>query len=98
MNDDLQGRWLTFAVVAWPAFMMAAVLEMLVFALADPLQLHTLSGNALALPPQAVYTLSFFVFWLVGIGSGLMTLSLARSSHRINREGPVGQAGGTRSL
>ncbi|MEO5735437.1 MAG: hypothetical protein ABIN96_14165 [Rubrivivax sp.] len=94
MADRLQRGWRYLAAIAWPAFIMAAVLELLVFALVDPLQLHTLSGSELALSAQAVYTLSFFVFWIAGIGTGLMTLSLARSSRRINREGPVGPVGG----
>lgn len=92
MTADLHGRWRSLAVVAWPAFMMAAALELLVFALADPVQLRTLSGNALSLAPESVYALSFFVFWIVGIGSGLMTLALARSARSINRDGPLGPA------
>ena len=50
--------------ILWPAFLMAGVLEVLVFALVDPQQLHV--GSApLPLSSQAVYTISFFVFWAV---------------------------------
>lgn len=48
--------------ILWPAFLMAGVLEMLVFALVDPAQIRV-GGAPLALSVQAVYTLAFFVFW-----------------------------------
>lgn len=43
--------------IAWPAFLMAGVLEMLVFAMVDPQDLHWF-GQPLALSRQGVYTLS----------------------------------------
>lgn len=51
--------------ILWPAFLMAGVLEMLVFALVDPDTLHWFGGAEVSLAPSAVYTLAFFVFWLV---------------------------------
>ena len=60
-------------VIAWPAFLVAAVLEMLVFALVDPSNLHWF-GSPLALSREAVYSLAFFVFW------GLTTVSSALTS------------------
>ena len=50
--------------ILWPAFLMAGVLEVLVFALVNPQQLH-LGGDPMPLSAQAVYTISFFVFWAV---------------------------------
>ncbi len=49
--------------IAWPAFMAAALLELLVFAHVDPADVHTLAGAPVELSRQAVYTLSFFGFW-----------------------------------
>jgi hypothetical protein len=49
--------------ILWPAFMAAALLELLVFAHVDPSDVHTLAGERLELSRQAVYTLSFFGFW-----------------------------------
>ena len=60
--------------IAWPAFLVAAVLEMVVFALVDPGDLHWF-GSPLALSREAVYTLAFFVFWgLTMVSSALTTL------------------------
>lgn len=60
--------------IAWPAFLVAAVLEMVVFALVDPSDLHWF-GSPLALSREAVYTLAFFVFWgLTMVSSALTTL------------------------
>lgn len=63
-------------VIAWPAFLVAAVLEMVVFALVDPGDLHW-SGSPLALSREAVYTLAFFVFWGLTMASSALTTLLA---------------------
>ena len=68
------------AVVLWPAFLMAAVLEMLVFALVDPAQLQGIDGTPLGLSAKAVYSLSFFVFWAVVAAACAMTAWLAETS------------------
>jgi hypothetical protein len=61
--------------VLWAAFLMAAVLEMVVFALVEPESLRWFGGDALDLSPRAVYTVSFFVFWAVtAVGAGLALL------------------------
>ena len=64
--------------VAWPAFLAAAVLEMLVFAFIDPSELHW-RNQPVTWSAQAVYTLSFFIFWLVAmLASGLAVLLASR--------------------
>ncbi len=63
--------------VVWPAFLAACVLEMCVFAMVDPLHLHW-SGHALEWSRQAIYTASFFLFWLIAAGACAMTALLAR--------------------
>ncbi|KRB99019.1 hypothetical protein ASE11_11935 [Hydrogenophaga sp. Root209] len=62
--------------IAWPAFLVAAVLEMIVFALVDPSDLHWF-GSPLALSREAVYTLAFFVFWGLTVASSALTTLLA---------------------
>jgi hypothetical protein len=48
---------------------------MVVFALVEPESLRWFGGDALDLPPRAVYTLAFFVFWAVtAVGAGLALL------------------------
>lgn len=63
-------------VIAWPAFLAAAVLEMVVFALVDPSSLHWF-GSPLALTREAVYTLGFFVFWGLTMASSALTTLLS---------------------
>jgi len=76
--DDTRLRLRSMSVL-WAAFLMAAVLEMLVFALVDPQDLRWFGGELLDLSPRAVYTLAFFVFWAV-IAAGA-ALALLLCSH-----------------
>jgi hypothetical protein len=71
--------------IAWPAFLMAGVLEMLVFALADPEDLHWIGGAPVELSRSAVYTLAFFVFWLVISTAGALTQLLLAEPGDINQ-------------
>ena len=70
--------------ILWPAFLMAGVIEMLVFALVDPQDLQWF-GHHLEISRQGIYTVSFFVFWFVTSISGAMTILLAMSPSEINR-------------
>jgi hypothetical protein len=70
--------------IAWPAFLVAGLMELVVFGLVDPQDLQWF-GQPLALSRQGVYTLAFFVFWaLTMVSSGLTTL-LAMSPFEVNR-------------
>jgi hypothetical protein len=60
-------------VILWPAFLMAGVLETLVFAVIDPASVALLRVEPLDWPAQAVYTVAFFVFWLVIAASSAIT-------------------------
>jgi hypothetical protein len=61
----------TLMVVAWPAFLAACLLELLVFAVVDPLDLRW-AGQSLAWSRADVYTAAFFVFWAAACaGCGL---------------------------
>ena len=71
-------------VIAWPAFLLAGVLEMIVFAMVDPGDLHWF-GNPLGLSSQAIYTLTFFVFWGVTMASSALTTLLSMSPFEVNR-------------
>ena len=70
--------------IAWPAFLMAGVLEMLVFAMVDPGDLHWF-GQPVTLSRQGVYSLSFFVFWAVTMASSALTTLLSMSPFEVNR-------------
>lgn len=69
--------------IAWPAFMVAGVLEMMVFAVLDPQQL-TLFGVQVEWPREAIYTLTFFIFWVMLMVSSGLTLLLARPARDVN--------------
>ena len=64
--------------ILWPAFLMAGVLEMLVFALIDPNDMHWLGGAPIQVPRQAIYTLAFLAFWAVIALAGAITELLHR--------------------
>ncbi|MFZ4480323.1 MAG: hypothetical protein ACOYNZ_10590 [Rhodoferax sp.] len=70
--------------VAWPAFLMAGVLEVLVFAMVDPQDIQWF-GHPLELSRQGVYTVAFFVFWGITMLSGGLTTLLAMSPFEVNR-------------
>jgi hypothetical protein len=70
--------------IVWPAFLMAGVLEMLVFAVVDPQDMHWF-GMPLDLTRQAIYTIAFFVFWGVAVVSSGLTTLLAMSPFEVNR-------------
>ncbi|MDC8783892.1 hypothetical protein [Roseateles koreensis] len=61
--------------IAWPAFVMAGVMEALVFAVVDPGDLTWFGAERMDLSRQAVYTLSFLIFW--GVISLASSISLA---------------------
>lgn len=75
------------AAILWPAFLVAAVLELLVFAFVDPASLHGLSGEALALSDTAIYSIAFFVFWGCTSAACALTVLLERGADDINRRG-----------
>ena len=70
--------------IAWPAFLVAGVLEMLVFAMVDPSDLHWF-GQPLEMSRQAIYTMVFFAFWIVTMASSALTTLLAMSPFEVNR-------------
>ena len=70
--------------IAWPAFLVAGMLEMLVFAMVDPQDLHWF-GQPVELSRQGVYTLSFFVFWGVTMLSSGLTTLLSMSPFEVNQ-------------
>ena len=76
--------------ILWPSFLMAGVLETLVFAMVDPANLRWFGGAQVALSASAVYSLAFFVFWLVMAIAGGLTQLLALSADELNRGPPAG--------
>jgi hypothetical protein len=77
----LAHRWMW---ITWPSFLVAGLLEVLVFALVDPHDLHWF-GQDLDLSRQAIYTLAFFAFWALAMLSSALTALLGLSSADLNR-------------
>lgn len=69
--------------IVWPAFLMAGVMELLVFAMVDPDDMQWF-GHRLEFSRQTIYTVSFFVFWFVTSLSGALTTLLAMPARDIN--------------
>lgn len=69
--------------IAWPAFLSACVLELVVFAMVDPHDLLWF-GQPLALSRQGVYTVSFFTFWAIAAVSNALTALLGTPPAEVN--------------
>ena len=70
--------------IAWPAFLAACALELLVFAFVDPQDLQW-AGQTLGWTRQAVYTLAFFAFWAVSMGACALTTLLRLAPSEVNQ-------------
>lgn len=81
----LSARSRRLAGIAWPAFLVASVLELAVFAFVDPAALQWPGGAELTLPATAVYTLAFGVFWVAVAAACALTLLLTSGADEINR-------------
>jgi hypothetical protein len=71
--------------IVWPAFLVAGLLEGLVFGMFDPEDMHW-CGQQMTLSREGVYTISFFVFWALSIVSSSLTLLLATYLNGIEAE------------
>ncbi|WP_396268196.1 hypothetical protein [Ideonella sp.] len=77
--------------ILWPSFLMAGVLEMLVFSLVDPSSLQWFGGAPLEWSASAVYTVAFFVFWAVISTAGALTQMLV-TTPADDEHAPVGRS------
>ena len=58
--------------ILWPAFIAAGIAEVVFFTIIDPKQLFLL-GQPIELAALTTYSIGFFLFWVLCIGSSLMT-------------------------
>ena len=61
--------------IAWPGFLAACAIELVVFAVVDPAQLDW-SGQPAGWSRQGVYTAGFFVFWAIAMAGCALTALL----------------------
>jgi len=77
--------------VVWSSFLSAGVLEALVFAVVDPHELRWFGAAPVELSAQAVYTLSFLIFWGVaalGASVALMLITVPQEDPPPERRSP----------
>jgi hypothetical protein len=71
--------------ILWPSFLVAGVLEMMVFAVVDPSDLHWFDGPAIGWSSQAIYTVTFLIFWVAVATAGAITALLWLEPEELNR-------------
>ena len=71
--------------VLWPSFLVAVVATGVFFSAFDPLDLLPFDTE-LDISPLGIYTIGFFIFWLITAISGLGTLYFAVTN--CMRQGP----------
>jgi hypothetical protein len=65
--------------ILWPSFLMACVSSGLLFSLIDP-EVLFLHGNSAELSNGFIYSIAFFIFWLLGaMASSLTALLMCKS-------------------
>ncbi len=71
--------------ILWPSFIVGGVAEAVFFTLIDPQELYLL-GEPVHWSPTAVYSVGFFLFWLVAAASSAFTCFLQRGANDVNRQ------------
>ena len=77
----LKLRWMT---VVWPAFLMAGVLEVLVFSMVEPQDFRWFA-HTLVWSNEAIYTVVFFLMWTVTVVACGLTALLSLSAEEVNQ-------------
>ncbi len=72
-----------WVLIGWPAFLAACLLQGLVFAVIDPAEVHW-PGPQSQPSRQAIYTVAFFLFWLIAAACSSLVLWLAWGVEKVN--------------
>lgn len=72
--------------ILWPAFLMAGVFEVLLFAVVDPSDLHWFGGPPMDWPREAVYTVTFILCWLCTSTASALTVLLTGGLRHLERQ------------
>lgn len=78
--------------ILWPSFIFAGVLEAMVFAVIDPRDLRGFGGVPIGWTPLTVYSITFFIFWIVISGAGALTALLSLTADEVNASGSEPEA------
>lgn len=71
--------------ILWPSFLVGGAAEAVFFTLIDPQELYLL-GQPVHWSATAVYSVGFFMFWMVAAASSALTCFLQRPATEINRQ------------
>jgi len=71
--------------ILWPSFIVGGVAEAVFFTLIDPQELYLL-GEPVHWSPIAVYSVGFFMFWLVAAASSAFTSFLQHGANDVNQQ------------
>lgn len=74
-------RWMC---IVWPAFMVACLLEALIFAMVDPRDIRWF-GESVQITRESFYTMAFLVFWVAAMVSSALTTLLAMPAQEVNQ-------------
>jgi hypothetical protein len=72
--------------ILWPSFIVGGIAEGVFFTLIDPQELYLL-GEPVHWSATAVYSVGFFMFWMVAAASSAFTCFLQRSAADVNESG-----------
>lgn len=78
-ETDLNKKHVVFSIF-WPSFLMACIASGFIFSLVNPDELILLE-NRVSLSSRGIYTLGFFIFWLLGSIASSLTALLMLESH-----------------
>ena len=70
--------------ILWPSFIVGGIAEGVFFTLIDPQELY-LVGEPVHWSKTAVYSVGFFLFWIVAAASSAFTCFLQRPAAEINK-------------
>jgi hypothetical protein len=70
---------LPWMYIVWPSFLAACCLEMIVFVMIDPADMHA-STFVRSWSAVAIYSSAFFLFWIAAMISSALTAWLASAS------------------
>jgi hypothetical protein len=81
-SRELGTRSRALGVIAWSAFLAAALATMLCFALVDPLAIAAGETPDWWTDRLHVYAVGFFFFWLIGLVAAALCWQLAGAARR----------------
>lgn len=69
--------------ILWPAFLVAGVIEMLLFASIEPGEVRWF-GFLLGWEPVAIYSVAFLLLWLLVASAGALTVLLHQTAEELD--------------